>query len=217
MSDGDLELRVAWHHHVGRDGAADEHLESVLARYREPHRHYHTVRHLTWVVRHVTSLATGRGVDLDDLGAVVAAAFYHDVIYDPRAADNEAASASLARAALGELGWADRRTDAVARMILGTVDHDLHLDRGGIDLDQAVLQAADLGVLAAEPARYGDYVRNVRREYAHVADDQWAIGRAEVLRAFIDRPAIFDPRLDLDGWEARARGNLAAELRQLAS
>lgn len=212
MSDGVLELRVAWEQSVGRGAGATEAFTTVLSHYREPHRHYHTDRHLRWVVRHVTELAADQRVD--DLGSVVVAAFYHDVVYDPRASDNEAASARVARTALQALGWHDDRIDRVADLITGTATHDVGAaERGGADA--AVLYAADLSVLAATPTKYEDYVRNVRREYAHVDDAHWVDGRRAVLRTFLDRPAIYAPRLRLDTWERRARGNITAELQAM--
>lgn len=209
MSDGDLELRIAWERYVGQSAVAAAELDAVVARYREAHRRYHTVRHLTWVVRHVGELAGGR--DLDDIDAVVAAAFYHDAVYDPHASDNEAVSADLARHSLTRCGWAPDRSDLVAQLIEGTATHDVD----GATLDAAVLYAADLGVLAAPPAKYGDYVRNVRHEYAHVGEELWADGRSRVLRSFLDRPAIYAPVLELGSWETRARANITAELRAL--
>jgi predicted metal-dependent HD superfamily phosphohydrolase len=209
MTDGDLELRVAWERHLGRGEVSARWRESVVARYREPHRHYHGVRHLKWVVRHVAELAAEHPVA--DLDAVVAAAFFHDAVYAPSSRGNEAASARLAVAALGELGWSAERAATVERMILGTVDHRVE----GVALDDAVLFAADLGILAADPARYSDYVRAVRREYAHVAEPDWIVGRAAVLRSFIDRDAIYAAVLELDAWEQRARGNLRSELESL--
>jgi predicted metal-dependent HD superfamily phosphohydrolase len=164
-----------------------------------------------WVVRHVRELAEGRA--LADLGAATAAAFFHDVIYDATAAGNEAASATLASRALGELGWADDRIELVGALILGTIDHRWG-DTTRIEAD--VLFAADLGVLAADPAGYSAYVRNVRREYAHVSDADWAVGRSAVLDSFLAREAIYAPRLELTEWELRARGNLTAELDSLA-
>jgi len=203
MSDSDLDLRVAWQRHIGRSPAAMRSFESVVSRHREAHRHYHTVRHVRWVVRHVTEL----GTELDDLGVVVAAAFFHDVVYDPARGDNEALSADLATAALAELGWTSPRTTQVADLVEGTAHHDLTDPTP----EEAVLFAADLAVLAAEPSSYGDYVRQVRREYAHVDDAAWNVGRAAVLDTFLDRRTIFAPSLGLDGWEARARANLTAE------
>lgn len=211
MTSGDLELRVAWERHIGRTAPALESFEAVVNRYREPHRSYHDVRHVRWVVRHVDELAIDH--PLNDHGAVVAAAFFHDAIYAPSGADNERASADLAATTLRGLGWPPERTDAVTDMIVGTIDHRW---RPTTSVDAAVLYASDLGVLAARPAGYSDYVRNVRREYHHVDDASWVVGRAAVLRSFLERTAIYAPVLRLDEWEARARGNLAAELDSLA-
>lgn len=211
MTDDVLELRVAWEQHLGRGAAADEWFASVVRRHRGPGRHYHGVRHVRWVVRHVLDLAARHPVT--DLDAIVAAAFFHDVVYEPTASDNEAASARLATTALAEIGWPPPRADRVATMILATADHDV----SGADPDTAILLAADLGVLATDPARYGDYVRAVRREYAHVSDADWRTGRTAVLRALFDRAALFPTGLGLDEWERRARANIAAELAGLGS
>ena len=210
MTDGHLELQVAWRSHVGEGPDSNDRFESVLSRYREPHRCYHDVRHLRWTVRHVGALAHPQPVA--DLDAIVAAAFFHDAIYDAMAVDNEAASGRLAARVLRELGWDATRIANVDAMILATAHHQLL----GATVDDAILFAADLAVLAAEPAGYSDYVRNVRREYHHVGDAEWAVGRSAVLRSFLDRDAIFAPVLELGAWEQRARGNITAEIGTLA-
>ncbi len=210
MTDGHLELRIAWERHLGDGPGSHDWFESVLSRYREPHRHHHDVRHLRWAVRHVETLA--RRQPVSDLDAIIAAAFFHDAIYDTTAADNEAASGRLATSALRELGWDPTRIAQIDAMILATAHHD----PAGATVDDAVLFAADLAVLAAEPAGYSDYVRNVRREYHHVSDARWVTGRSAVLRSFLDRDAIFAPLLELGEWEQRARGNMTAELVTLA-
>ena len=94
MAGGDLELRVAWQRHVAPNDVGAEAFESVLARHRAPGRHYHDVRHLQWVVRHVLRLAEQAGVD--DLDAVIAAAFFHDAVYEFDRNDNEVRSGALA-------------------------------------------------------------------------------------------------------------------------
>ncbi len=209
MSGDELELRLAWERHLGRSDAARRWFEAVVARHRASDRHYHGLRHVAWVVRHVETLAARQLVD--DEAAVVAAGFFHDAVYDPTRHDNELASAELAGRALTELGWPDARIRHVAAMIVATASHELE----GVDRDTAALLAADLAVLAADPGPYGDYVRNVRREYAHVPDDAWATGRAAVLERLIGRERLFAVHLGLDGWERRARANIAAELAEL--
>lgn len=207
----ELELRVAWEAHVATEPGW---LDTLLELHRQPHRRYHGVRHVGWVVRHALDLGGTHADRVDDLGAVVAAAFFHDAVYDPTRTDNEFASAALAQRALGELGWAAPRIVAVAELVTATADH-VAPSAPGAALDTAVLLAADLAVLAADPASYAEYVTGVRAEYAHVSDAEWAVGRGRVLHNFLERAAIFDPALGLDTWERRARGNIAAELAAL--
>jgi predicted metal-dependent HD superfamily phosphohydrolase len=214
VSGDQLELHVAWQRHVGRGNRAEALFESVVARHREPGRHYHDLRHVTWVVRHVVDLADRFPVD--DLDAVVAAAFFHDAVYQfdlgGDADGNEVASARLAARSLRDLGWADERADRVATMIVAT-EH--RAEQEVIDVDTAVLLAADLAALAAAPTAYTDAARNIRKEYGHLGDDDWRAGRSEVLRGFLARDHIYPSRLQLDAWERRARANLAAELAAL--
>jgi len=211
------ELRVAWQRHVGRGPAADGWFETVLADHREPHRHYHDLRHVAWVSRHARALAAADPVLPEpDLDRVIAAAFFHDVVYEATRTDNEDASAAVARRALGEIGWGPAAVEHVAAMIAATAGHTVDMpDDHPSDRCTAVLLAADLGVLAADPAGYGDYVRGVRQEYGHLADPEWRAGRAAFVRSMLERPSIYPAELGLHRWERRARANLTAELATL--
>src|SRR5688572_20400810 len=146
----ELELVVAWQRHVGTGPEASHWFDTVLAMHRAPGRHYHDVRHVTWVVRHITTISSRHAAG--DEAAVVAAGFFHDAVYDPTRSDNESESAALAERALTEIGWEAPRRDTVAKMVIATADHDVE----AADADTQVLLAADLAVLASEPARYGD-------------------------------------------------------------
>lgn len=182
--------------------------ERLMGRHREKHRKYHTSTHVAWVVRHVNELAAAEAPD--DLGAVIAAALYHDAIYEPASPANERASARLARRDLANLGWSDDRVTAVSDMIEGTKHH-----ADPADLDTAMLFDADLAILAADPVRYGEYVHRVRSEYKHIDDEDWTEGRASILKAFIDSEAIYATATGRELWENRARANLTAELETL--
>ncbi len=206
MSEHLVELRTAWQRHVAPDTSL---LDGVVGRHREQHRRYHGVTHVAWVVRHVDELAAEE--QPPDVDAVVAAAFYHDAVYEPTHPANERASARLAAGDLRSLGWADERVDHVVEMIESTADH-----RDPADLDTAVLFDADLAVLGSDPAAYRDYAAGVRTEYRHVSDADWHTGRAAVLRSFLDRPSIYATRSGRERWEDRARANISAELASLA-
>jgi len=205
MSDRELELEVAWQRHVTTDPQL---LDGLLARHREKHRRYHTAVHVAWVIRHVDELATTEPVE--HLDEVVAAAFYHDAVYEAAYPANERASARLARRDLASIGWSDDAVDRVGSMIEAT-------EHGAPDAthafgDTAILLDADLAILGADPAGYSAYVAGVRSEYRHVDDDDWRTGRAAVLGEFLDRPAIYSTPTGRDRWETRARANLTAEL-----
>lgn len=208
MSERDLELEVAWQLHVSTDLSL---LDRILARHREKHRRYHTATHVAWVIRHVDELVTVEPVD--HLGEVVAAAFYHDAVYEPSYPANERASARLARRDLTAIGWTVEAVERVASMIEAT-EHDASGSEhvGG---DTAILLDADLAILGADPAGYSTYVAGVRSEYRHVDDDDWTGGRAGVLRGLLQRPTIYRTATGRGRWEERARANITAELAAL--
>jgi predicted metal-dependent HD superfamily phosphohydrolase len=205
MTAPEAELRRVWRRAIGphADGALDD----LLARHREPLRRYHTATHVMWVCRHVAELHEHHPVD--DLDAVLAAALFHDAVYDPRSSTNEADSAQLAVRVLDGAGWPAARCQLVAALVLATAQHRAD------DPATAVLLDADLAILGGQVSEYQPYVTAVRAEYAHVDDDAWRRGRAQVLRGFLDRPAIFLTATMHAQREARARANLTAELAAL--
>ena len=48
-----------------------------------------------------------------------------------------------------------------------------------------------------------------------MSDDDFRQGRARVLQGLLERPSIFTTRLGRRAWEAKARENIAAELKEL--
>ena len=181
----------------------------LLRRYGEPHRRYHDVRHLTEVLDAVDDLAA-HAVDLD---AVRLAVWFHDAVYDVRApaGSSEDASADLAASVLTALGHPG--VDAVVRLVRLTATHDPAVD----DADGQVMCDADLRVLAADGARYAEYARDVRAEYAHVPDADFAAGRAAVMGALLAHDRLYTTATFHERWEARGRANVTAELVRLAT
>jgi predicted metal-dependent HD superfamily phosphohydrolase len=183
----------------------------LLHRYAEPHRAYHDGRHLGEVLTAVALLAE----NAHDLPVVVAAAWWHDAVYDVTATPggNEEASAALAERTLG--GWSvdPARVARVGALVRMTASHDVPDGDG----DAAVLSDADLAVLAAGPDRYGEYTADVRREYAHVPDELFATGRAAVLRQLLGHDRLYRTEQAHERWEQLARINLEGELAALGS
>jgi len=174
--------------------------DRLRAAYADPARGYHDLLHLTEVLTHVDELMVPDDPQRD---AVLLAAWFHDAVYDGRG-DDEERSAQLAADSLGDSPLGRE----VARLVRLTATHR------PADEDHAgqVLCDADLGILAADPARYAAYTAGVRREYAHVPDTEFAAGRATVLRALLAKPTLFHTDRARERWEARARANIEAEL-----
>jgi predicted metal-dependent HD superfamily phosphohydrolase len=182
--------------------------DRLLAAYADPRRAYHDVRHLAEVLDRVEEmLPTAPGVDAD---AVRLAAWFHDAVYD-EGGDLEDRSAVLARKELDRIGVPTHTVEEVARLVRLTAHHrPLTGDTAG-----EVLCDADLAILAADEARYEEYVRGVRREYAHVPDKEFRAGRAAVLRALTEAPTLFRTEHGRAHWERPGRANVERELREL--
>jgi predicted metal-dependent HD superfamily phosphohydrolase len=210
MAGVDEELHDRWAADLGRGRDAVNTLEKLLTRYREPHRHYHTLVHILRVLRDVEELTFA--VPVDDPAAIRLAAWYHDAVYEPSApaGHNEEASAELAARDLLALDQPAARIRAVERLVLVT-EH--HTPSSGAP-DEMVLCDADLAILASDPATYGAYANGVRSEYAHVPEPAWREGRAAVLRQLLERPVLYHTGL-MHEREPAARANMAAELASL--
>lgn len=176
----------------------------LTARYAEPHRRHHTLAHLTGVLDLVDELAAHAA----DPDAVRLAAWFHDAVYDPERADNEARSARLAARVLADTDLAPGRVAEVVRLVELTETHD----PDGSDADGQVLCDADLAILGADPERYAAYTAAVREEYAFVPEEIFRAGRAEILRSLLDLPRIFHTPEANARFEETARHNLTTEL-----
>ena len=176
----------------------------LVARYGEPARHYHTLDHVRAVLGHIDAHWP------DAPAALFFAAWLHDVIYDPRAADNEARSADYARVLLSNAGVSSDTIDETARLILLTRSHEA--DPG--DRPGCTLLDADLAILAADGPAYDAYAEAIRREYAWVPEADYRAGRRKVLERFLVRPRLFFP-MEMADAEPRARENLSREVARL--
>ncbi len=189
------------------DEAAGRLFAGLVAAYREPGRHYHTLDHVAAV------LATIRAECAAPFTELELAAWYHDAVYDPRRADNEERSAVRAADDLAPLGPPPASVARVSELILLTRTHEVAPgDAGG-----GLLLDADLAILGAAPETYAAYARTIRREYAWVADADYCCGRRAVLERFLGRPRLFHGEGLHRRLEAQARVNLTAEIAALAT
>jgi predicted metal-dependent HD superfamily phosphohydrolase len=181
--------------------------DELLAAYADPSRSYHDTRHLMEVLDRLDELAAA-GTPFDP-HPVELAAWFHDAVYDGRPGA-EHRSAEWAEAVLA--AHEPRQVAEVVRLVRLTETHrPAPEDRNG-----CALTDADLAILAAPPTRYAEYADDVRREYAHISDDEFRAGRAAVLSDLLAKPSLFHTDHARESWEAAARANVEAELTRLA-
>jgi predicted metal-dependent HD superfamily phosphohydrolase len=202
MSDRTLVGFDAWAELAGDSPTSRTEWAFLIGAWSEPHRRYHDLAHLAAVLGLIGRLAAA-----EDPDAVRLAAWYHDVAYDPERFDNEQVSAERARAGLRGL-VPDARVEEVVRLVLLTAGHDPEPD----DANGAVLNDADLAVLASPPEAYAAYASAVRAEYSHLSDDEFTVGRIAVLEHLLALPQLFRLPAVAADWTPRARANMTAEL-----
>ncbi|MGB3258712.1 MAG: hypothetical protein WBG89_05550 [Ornithinimicrobium sp.] len=193
----------------------------IIRSWTEPHRAYHSLRHVAEMLLALRELAD-HGVALSPRALTVArmAIWFHDVSYDPRATpgSNEQRSATLARDHLHRLGAETADIDAVEALVLMTVDHQVPGAARAEVLDPDLLEAfhdIDLWILSAPAPRYREYARQVRDEFAHVPSELFAAGRRHILQGFAERPDIYRTAHAQQRWQERARSNLSTEIAAL--
>jgi predicted metal-dependent HD superfamily phosphohydrolase len=184
-------------------------MNQLVAAYSEPQRHYHTLQHLRECLAHFDAAASLAQRPAE----VELALWFHDAVYEPARADNEERSAEWAwRSVLGA-GVPEEPEELAQRvqaMVLATRGHE-----AGTDPDTRLLLDIDLAILGSAPARFDEFGRQIRAEYAHVPEREFRARRARVLAGFLARPRIYATAPFHDALEHRARDNLERAIAEL--
>lgn len=171
--------------------------------YTEANRHYHTLNHLSNMLSQLVEVKH----NISSWDALLFALYYHDIVYNPTAGDNEERSADVAVQRLGKLALSESEQVKCCNLILAT-KHHAHAE----DDDTSYFLDADLSILGAANSSYADYVAQVREEYAMYPLDEYNAGRIKVIRHFLEMPRIFKTPHFCSKLEKQARVNLTNEL-----
>lgn len=175
----------------------------LAARYSEPHRAYHTLRHIQQCLGEFDSVREEAG----DPVAVEWALWYHDAVYDTHRRDNEELSAQMAEATARAAGFPEDRIRRAVEMIRVSTHR-----RTPTDPDGRLFIDIDLSILGQPAAAFAAYERQVRKEYEWVPEAEFKSLRAEILSTFLDRFSIYQTGTFQDRYEKQARMNLTASV-----
>jgi predicted metal-dependent HD superfamily phosphohydrolase len=189
---------------VGIHRDSKEAFRDLERHYCEAHRHYHNPRHIDECLQEF-DLARGEAANPVALELAI---WFHDVIYDPHANDNEERSAKLTI----------ERLHQVSKDLAGEV-HDLILTTKthtpGTVQDAALLIDIDLSILGKPDERFAEYEVGIRKEYAWVPINVYREKRSEILRGFLNRDRIYTMKYFYDRYEACTRRNISTLISEL--
>jgi predicted metal-dependent HD superfamily phosphohydrolase len=188
-----------------RDGRSV--FDRLVAAYAEPTRAYHTAEH----IGDCLTLLDANRVPVPHPDEVEVAIWFHDAVYVAGNTDNEARSAELAGASLGEAGVAPDVVERISGLVLETRHVTIPEQP-----DAALLCDIDLAILGRQPEAFDLFERRIRQEYAVVPEPIYRRGRSEILRGFLHRASIFQTDWFRQRYEVTARANLKRVLATLA-
>ena len=192
---------------LGVSSSPNDVFDALLTRYSEPHRAYHTLRHIDECFAHFEKVRS----ECSHAAEVELAIWFHDAIYDPRSSQNEDLSAEWAERVLRSAG----ASEVVAKRIRDLVLVTRHNATPG-SADGQVLIDIDLSILGAPAERFDEYEAQVRREYEWVPEPAFRAARAKILEEFVARPSIYSTEWCHQHLEEQAQRNLRRSLAQLA-
>jgi len=182
--------------------------DGIVSAYSSPDRLYHTLAHIGACLDELDSVcALCRDAD-----AVETALWYHDVVYDPRRADNEERAAALAADALRAAGLPGAFIASVESLILAT-----RHTHSPASPDEQWIADIDLTILGRPAEEFDAYELAIRREYVHVSDGDFAAGRARFVEGLLARPRIYATPTFGGRYEESARQNLWRSLERWRS
>ena len=144
--------------------------DSVLERYAESHRFYHTITHLLDIILQLSKLEV-----FDD--ELFLAAVYHDAIYNPQANDNEEKSAALFIEEAKSTSLTKLQKESIFNLIIDTKTHKPSNDKSRL------LIKADLNILDQPLGSLIEYEHQIFKEFQFVDYTIYKPKRIEVLQS----------------------------------
>lgn len=185
---------------------ADAAWETLVQGYTEPHRRYHDIGHLDHCL-HALDLAATVARDPDTLELAI---WFHDVVYEPGAGDNESRSADVFARVLGP-SMAPASVTKTRQLILTTTHRAL--PDGG---DERFIADIDLSSLAKPWAQFLEDSDNLRAEEPDKSEEEYCRAKARFFGGLLGRARLFNTVPFQLRYETKGRENIRRFLGLLA-
>jgi predicted metal-dependent HD superfamily phosphohydrolase len=185
----------------------DEKFKDLFFEYSSIDRYYHNLKHILECLREFRIVEQKSNYPQE----VRLALFYHDLVYDTHAKDNEEKSASILIEDMKNFIPA-RSLENSVKLVMAT-KHDKIPETN----DEKLAVSIDLAILGKPWPRYLNYSQGIRKEYSWVSEEDFRNGRAKVLESFLAKEKIYPHEFFKEKYEAMARVNLQKEIKMLRS
>lgn len=150
-------------------------VDEILNRWSEPHRHFHTTKHLFDLISKVNQRKGS--ISTTDYEKLIIVALFHDIVYNPTSSTNEEDSAEMFTSSITEL-----TTDAIEirQAILDTKSHHAttFISKIFCTLDMSVIEGGFNELLEWEKGIWG--------EYQVFGKEAYKIGRLKFLNTLLN-------------------------------
>ncbi len=185
------------------DSAIDESAiihQQLMDSYNEPQRYYHTLDH----IEHCLSLFDKISSKLQSPHALELAIWFHDVVYQPGATNNEQLSADQFMQTTK-----NRFDDSLRNTVYQHIMATLHLHSEMTHADTKYMVDIDLSSFGLPWPEFIHDSENLRREMAHLSNADYCRKQSAFQQALMDRPRFFRSDYFYQNYESQARQNLS--------
>lgn len=170
----------------------------LIASYSEPQRYYHTLVH----IEHCLSLFDKISHKLQNAAAVELAIWFHDVVYQPDAIDNEQLSANLFMATTNGI-FDDTFRNTVYQHVMATSHNGSEIKNA----DTKYLVDIDLSSFGQPWAEFIFDSNNLRLEMEGLSDKEFYQRKVRFLKKLFSQPRFFKSDYFYNKYETQARQN----------
>ena len=196
-----------WERCCDNTSPAEPIINQIEASYAEPHRYYHTGKHID----HCLNQFDLARHEMDDADAIEMALWFHDIEYNPKARDNEYQSAERFKQIVhGVMDLALEQQ--IYRLIMVT----MHTD-APTDIDEQYVVDIDLSSFGLPWEEFINDSENVHKEFSHLPVEEFVRRNRRFLQSLLDRPEIFFTEFYRNRYERIARDNISKQLLRLDS
>ena len=173
---------------------------SVIEHHSEGHRRYHDKKHLAFCLQQLDSAAHL----VEDRVAVEMAIWFHDIVYQPDAGDNEENSATLFRYLVTPYLQPDL-INKVCKIILATK----HIDAPE-NADQAFMLDIDLSSMGLPWKYFCRDANDLRTESSNTSNRRYYSEKLKFYDVLLKKPTIYYSDFFSELYEGQARKNIVS-------